>query len=86
MNFFEENEIQVIPWPPQSPDLNPIENLWAYLKGRLEEREIHGMAELEVAVRAEWNAVPLERLRTLVDSMPLRVRAVIAANGGPTRF
>ncbi|KAI5152859.1 hypothetical protein ENBRE01_3070, partial [Enteropsectra breve] len=36
--FFTENEINVIEWPAQSPDLNPIENVWAYIDQRLEKK------------------------------------------------
>ena len=73
-------------WPSQSPDLNPIENLWGYLKGRLETRIIHSTAQLLAAAREEWNALPQQVLQNLIESMPRRIAAVIRARGGATKY
>ena len=86
LQFFQTEGIQVLHWPPQSPDLNPIENLWGYLKDRLEAIEIHSMVELSDAVYREWAAIPVEVLENLIDSMPRRVHAVITAGGRHTKY
>ena len=78
MQFFAQNGLDVLPWPPHSPHLNPCENLWTLIKGRLEDREIHGRSELRLAVDQE--------LQILTESMSRRVQAVIAATGGTTNY
>ena len=86
LNFIEENGIELLSWPPQSPDLSPIENLWSFMKGRLEELRIGTTAELIAAAHAEWAQIPNDIIERLMNSMPERIQAVITARGGPTRF
>ena len=70
--WFKDNEINVLDWPPQSPDLNPIEHLWSHLKRQLAgyEEEPEGMNELWERTEAEWNSIPLEECLKLFESMP----------------
>jgi transposase len=86
--WFEENGIQVLDWPPQSPDLNPIEHLWAHLKRRLAEydTEPSGMIELWERVQVEWNKIPQQVCMDLIESMPRRIAAVLKAKGGNTKY
>ena len=86
--WFEDNNIQVLGWPAQSPDLNPIEHLWTYLKEELKKypappREVH---ELWDRLVVEWNKIPAEICQRLIESMPRRIEAVIRAKGGHTKY
>ena len=49
-------------WPAQSPDFNPIEHAWSYLKKKLREYKIppNGMEQLWERVEKEWNEIPAE--------------------------
>jgi hypothetical protein len=82
--YLEYQSIEVLPWPAQSPDLNPIEHVWHYLKLRLStyERRAASIHELWDRVDREWNKITPEMCCAYIDSMPLRIRAVIAAKGG----
>jgi hypothetical protein len=86
--WFEDNNIQVLPWPAQSPDLNPIEHLWVHLKKKLREYPTSpkGVHELWERVAEEWNAITPETCQRLIESMPRRVQAVIKAKGGHTKY
>ena len=84
--FFEENNIEVMPWPAQSPDLAPIENLWGYLQRRLDQREIHSMNELWEAAQEEWQSIPQDVIDHVIESMPRRMQLCIKVRGGPTRY
>jgi transposase len=82
-NWLSEQEFDVLIWPAQSPDLNPIEHLWAWLKIRLNqyERAPSGMIELWERVQEEWNNFGVNECRRLIETMPSRVEAVIASKG-----
>jgi len=86
--FKEENNISSLSWPAQSPDLNPIENLWAHLEKKVRERKNlpKNRNELFAALNEEWIKIDSEVLANLVDSMPRRVKEVIKAKGNPTRY
>ncbi|KAG2193328.1 hypothetical protein INT47_012475 [Mucor saturninus] len=75
-------------WPAQSPDLNPIERVWAYLERRIEGRryQIKNINQLEAALRDEWYDIPKTFLEKLVGSMNSRCKAVIEAKGGNTKY
>ena len=66
-------------WPAQSPDLNPIEHAWFYLKRKLAEYEESpkGIEELWRRTQEEWNKIPAEVCQGLIESMPRRVEAVL---------
>jgi len=86
--WFEDNGVEVLEWPAQSSDLNPIEHLWEHLKRQLNkyETEPSGIFELWERVEAEWNQLPVQVCLDLIESMPRRVAAVLAARGGYTKY
>jgi|tagenome__1003787_1003787.scaffolds.fasta_scaffold20698186_1 transposase len=83
-----DNAIPLLPWPPQSPDINPIEHLWDELERRVRGRNVLPKNEDELFdfLLEEWERIPMSKLENLVDSMPRRVQAVCNANGYPTRY
>ena len=93
--WFEDEGIPVIDWPPYSPDLNPIEHLWAQLKQWINDNhpELNEMGKSEEAyqqlfsaIREGWDAIAHEAIEKLVKGMDDRVNAVLAAGGWYTRF
>ena len=85
-NGFPTNEI--LYWPAQSPDLNPIEHVWAELKRRLDGYGTRATSKEELADRisTEWNKFTKEDCLKYIDSMPNRIEAVIKSKGGPTPY
>ncbi|CAK9809352.1 Transposable element Tcb1 transposase [Anthophora plagiata] len=79
---------QVLDWPPQSPDLNPIEHLWGLLKRSVANFEPGSRSSLQLwaDVVLAWQNIQREQCRNLVDSMPRRIKAVIKAKGGYTKY
>jgi len=86
--WFEDNNIQVLQWPAQSPDMNPIEHLWHHLKSQLQKYDLppKGVHELWERVVKEWDEIPPEVCQRLIESMPRRIQAVIRAKGGHTKY
>lgn len=82
--YLAEQDYEVMKWPAQSPDLNPIENIWSTLKRRLfSEYETHpnGMLDLWERVQDQWNKITMEECRKVIETMPKRCEDVIRAKG-----
>jgi transposase len=86
--WLAEQRFDVLEWPSQSPDLNPIEHLWARLKQQLNKYETapKGIIELWSRVEEEWNKIGPATCMNLIESMPRRVKAVIKAKGKWTKY
>ena len=87
MNWLKEHNIEVLDWPGNSPDLNPIENLWFIMKRKVEKLGPKTKEELISAVIRVWNHdLDDSLLKRLVCSMPKRINAVIKAKGNVTKY
>jgi hypothetical protein len=82
-------------WPPYSPDLNPIENLWALMKAEIYKLypELEFADDIEetlqaliAAAKEAWHAIDQSVLYNLSVTMPNRVKAVIEADGWYTKY
>lgn len=85
-SWLSHQQVSVLQWPSQSPDLNPIENLWGELKRSLAKETFQNKHQLWSAIERAWNAIPVETCRKLIDSMPRRIHAVIKNKGGHSGY
>lgn len=85
-DLLNREKVKVLKWPSQSPDLNPIENLWEELKRRVKTQNYSNKNVLFETLKNEWDKIPISRLQKLIDSMPERCKAVIKAKGYATKY
>ncbi|GFT54423.1 transposable element Tcb1 transposase [Trichonephila clavipes] len=73
----------VLPWPARSPDLSPIEHVWTRWEGNCSRRDT---GELTAQMQRLWQDLPQGVISDLIESMPRRISACIAARGGFTTY
>jgi transposase len=73
-------------WPANSPDLNPIENIWRLLKYQVGKRFPKTGDEVRQYLEEEWNQLSTADLEKYTSNIKERYKAVIAANGGHTSW
>ena len=78
----------VITWPPQSPDLNLMEHVWALVKRKLNEYPTlaKGMVQWWERVQTSFHSITCEQCQKLYHIMPNRIRVVLASKGGWTIY
>ncbi|KAI2647648.1 Transposable element Tcb1 transposase [Labeo rohita] len=84
--WFNSHGITVLDWPANSPDLNPFENLWGIVKGKMREQRPRNADELKANIKATWATITPQLCQRLIASMPRHLDAVISTKGGPTKY
>jgi len=85
--WFNDNGIQVLDWPGNSPDLNPIENLWTIMKRKVRKHHASNLKELAFYIKRVWcTEITPEVCQNLVSSMPRRILSVLKNSGYPTKY
>ena len=81
-----KKHFKVLEWPSQSPDLNPIENLWRELKVRVAQQQSQNITALEEICMEEWAKIPATVGENLVKTYRKRLTSVIANKGNITKY
>ena len=85
--WHEDNGIRQLDWPTNSPDLNPIENLWSFVKRKLAAKRPYNKRTLIEAIVKVWNhEIPKELLLKLSDSMKKRIEDCKSLKGYATKY
>ena len=83
--WLDAHAIMVLDWPANSPDLNPIENLWGIIKRKLRDTRPKNKEELTASINEIWASLTPMQCHRLIASMPRRIEAVIKAKF-PTKY
>ncbi len=84
--WLRKKHFKVLEWPSQSPDLNPIENLWRELKVRVAQQQPQNITALEEICMEEWAKIPATVCENLVKTYRKRLTSVIANKGYITKY
>lgn len=84
--WFQDNYVTVLDWPSCSPDLNPIEHMWGYIKRKVGSEKIDNFADLYEKIQQIWYSTPKSFCEKLITSMPRRLEEVIKNNGYATKY
>ncbi len=85
-SWFSDHGVTVLDWPANSPDLNPIENLWGIVKRKMRDTRPNNADELKATVKETWASIPPQQCHKLFTSMSSQIEAVIKAKGAPTKY
>ncbi|MBW0589975.1 hypothetical protein O181_129690, partial [Austropuccinia psidii MF-1] len=84
--WWATNQIDKLPWPAHSPDLNQIKNVWKVLKTCVtKHHQPRTMDELRAAIQSSWDDLSPAFFEKLLIGMHKRLEAVVESHGGPTR-
>ena len=86
LQMLDDIGVNLLPWPAQLADLNPIEHVWDILGRKVRHHTPTSLDHLFSILHEEWHAIPQERIDSLIDSMTRRVGAVISKRGGHTQY
>ncbi len=85
-SWFNDHGVTVLDWPANSPDLNPIENLWGIVKRKMSDTRPNNADDLKATVKETWASIPPQQCHKLITSMPRQIEAVIKAKGAPAKY
>ncbi len=85
-SWLNDHDVGVLDWPANSPDLNPIVNLWGVVKSKMRDTRTNNADDLKATIKATWASITPDQCHRLIASMPRRIDAVIHAKGGPAKF
>lgn len=88
-DWLHKQDFQVLQWPAQSPDLNPIENLWSHLKRALLNNYDSPPSSVKILwerIQEQWDEMSPDYCEKLIRSMPRRLEAVKKAKGLWTKY
>lgn len=86
--FLNARHVPVLPWPGNSPDANPIENLWEIVKRGISKKNPTTRTQLIEDLISVWHHnVEIQQLCSkLVRGMPNRIKAILSAKGRHTKY
>ena len=85
-NHSKSKNIQMLDWPGNFPGVNPINNIWAYLRRVMQQIRCNSKEQLWKAVQHHWYSLHRKLYQNLVESMPKRDKSVINMKGHPTKY
>ena len=75
------DSMDILDWPPYSPDLNPIENIWSWLKVQVSREIPQNIDELIKIIKKHWDRITPAMLKPYIDGMEDIFKAVISNRG-----